>query len=106
MTERTDFELINPARVAIKDKSDIDKAESQKNSVLEEASATVLWGADIGSNRRNRRLYYRHEGWYKNETTTEEEWLLIVEALELKMEPGDYSDELKLNLTWEMLGFN
>ena len=39
-------------------------------------------------------------------TTQEEEWLLIVEALELRIKPGDYSDENKLNLTWEMLGFS
>ena len=31
--------------------------------------------------------------------------MLVVEALELKMEPGDYSDENKLNLTWEMINF-
>ena len=48
---------------------------------------------------------YRYEGLHRNETTQEEEWMLIVEALELKMEPGDYSDENKLNLTWKMLGF-
>jgi len=29
-----------------------------------------------------------------------------VEALELKMKPGDYSDENALNLTWYMLDFD
>lgn len=41
-----------------------------------------------------------------NDTTYEEEWMLVVEALELKMKPGDYSDENALNLTWYMLDFN
>ena len=34
-----------------------------------------------------------------------EEWLLIVEALELRVSPGEYSDENRLNLTWEMIDY-
>lgn len=74
---------------------------------MTDAEVTVLQGSDSGFRRRNaRELYYRHEGLYTNETTLEEQWLLVVEALELKMNPGDYSDELKLNMTWEMMDFN
>lgn len=53
-----------------------------------------------------RRLAYRHEELYTNETTLTEEWMLVVEALELRMNPGDYSDENLLNLTWQMTDFN
>lgn len=53
-----------------------------------------------------RRLAYRHEELVKNETTLTEEWMLVVEALELRMNPGDYSDENLLNLTWQMKDFN
>lgn len=53
MTERSDFEEINPARVAIKDKNDIEIAESQASSAFEQASATVL--SSDGGFLRNRR---------------------------------------------------
>ena len=32
--------------------------------------------------------------------------MLVVEALELKMDPGDFSDENALNMTWEMISFD
>ena len=32
--------------------------------------------------------------------------MLIVEALELRMNPGDYSDDNLLNLTWQMISFD
>lgn len=41
-----------------------------------------------------------------NDTTLTEEWMVIVEALELKMNPGDYSDDNLLNLTWQMQSFD
>ena len=42
MTERADFDEINPDRVAIKNPEDIEKAENQASSLQEELSATVL----------------------------------------------------------------
>ena len=34
------------------------------------------------------------------------EWLMVVDALELKMKPSEFSDPLVLDLQWEMLDFN
>ena len=52
------------------------------------SDTTILPNAS-GRQLRGRSLVYRYEGFYYNETTQEEEWLLIVEALELKMDPGE-----------------
>ena len=78
MTIRDDFEKINPSRVAISNSSDIALAEKE--------------GDDLSSHDR-RKLIYRHEGLYKNQTTLDEQWLLVVEALEVRMDPGEFSDE-------------
>ena len=51
-------------------------------------------------------MVYRYEGLFVDDVTLEENWLLIVEALELRLEPGDYSDPAKLNFTWEMRAYN
>ena len=70
MKQRDDFEELSPSKVAVH---------------LEDA------GSESSSRRRN--LIYRHEGWYKNQTVAEEvksekEWLLVFEALELRVVPG------------------
>jgi hypothetical protein len=100
MTERPDFDAINPSRVAV-NATDIIKAGNL-------TSADNITDAVVQNSgaRSRRQLYYRHQGWYQNETTLDKEWLLVVEALELRMNPGDYSDENSLNLTWRMIDFN
>lgn len=66
MTQRDDYDELNPSRVA-----------------------TVPENASSLNRERRRNLIYRHEGLYKNETAadthSEGEWLLILEALELRV---------------------
>lgn len=68
-------------------------------------STATKFDSDDGF-RRGRQLYYQYEGPFLNETSLEEQWMLVVEALELKMDPGDFSDENALNMTWEMISFD
>ena len=86
--QRDDFEELSPSKVAVR-----------------------LEDADSESSSRRRNLIYRHEGWYKNQTVTEEveskeEWLLVLEALELRVVPGEESDSNRLNLTWEVFSIS
>ena len=67
MTERDDYESINPSRVAVRDSTDIVKAEAQTSSEVDLASAVVLDSS--GGFRNRRQLNYRHEGFYMNDTT-------------------------------------
>ena len=82
MTERDDYEELYPARVGV--------LQDEKK-----------WEVDSFAKRRQ--LIYRHTGRYQNklnqtdnenETDTREEidyqWLLILEALELRMIPSEY----------------
>ena len=101
MTERPDFETINPSRVAV-NATDVIKTGKNLTEAVDLTDARVQ-NSSIGSRRQ---LAYRHKGLYLNETTLEKEWLLVVEALELRMNAGDYSDENALNLTWSMIDFN
>ena len=87
MTQRDDYDELNPSRVA-----------------------TVPENASSLNRERRRNLIYRHEGFYKNETAvdtySEGEWLLILEALELRVLAGEQSDSNSLNLTWEVYSFS
>ena len=67
---------------------------------MDSGPATVLDSETEGFGKLRRDLVYRHEGLIYNDTTLSEEWMLVVEALELRMNPGDYSDENLLNMTW------
>ena len=66
MKQRDDYEELFPSKVAVR---------------LEET--------DSEFSHRRRNLIYRHEGLYKNETAagtdSDGEWLLILEALELRV---------------------
>ena len=92
MTKRNDYEKIDPSRVAINNSSDI--------ALAEKADDDLKSLQDYASQGDRRQLIYRHEGVYKNQTTLDEQWLLVVEALEVRMDPGEFSDENQLNLTW------
>lgn len=51
-------------------------------------------------------LYYRTFNIYDN-FEDDPEWFLIVEALELKVRPGDPDTEMKnLNFTWQLVSYD
>lgn len=53
-----------------------------------------------------RRLYYRYYGMFDN-IEQDPEWYLIIEALELKIRPGDPDTELKsVNFTWSLVSYD
>lgn len=82
MTQRKDYPELNPSRVAVPNQN---------------------------PSYPKRSLIYRHEGWYTPHNSTaadEAQWLLILEALELQVVPGEYSDQQYLNLTWEVLSYS
>ena len=58
--------------------------------------------AKVLPDHNSRQLVYRHEGLYTDLETQKEQWQLIVEALELRINAGEYSEETMLNFTWEM----
>ena len=76
-------EQINRSRVAVENKNTTDE------SLLE-----------------RRRLYYRYYDIFDN-FELDPEWYLIIEALELKLRPGDPETErIDLNFTWYVVSFD
>jgi len=87
MTQQNDFGVINPSRVAVHNKN---------------STASDPYGFEQGQNGRrlNVRFYDKLEN-----TDKTPEWYLILEALEIKVRPGDFSHEQYLNLTWDMVSY-
>ena len=85
MTQRDDFALINPSRVAV---ANFNSTEADPYNVT------------------RRVLNVRYFDQLENREQLPE-WYLIVESLELKVRPGDLTEESRhLNLTWEMLSYS
>ena len=104
MTPPEDFTEINPSKVGIRDKEakKFDRTPDPPPDVIKTDNDLSISSIDPNNQRRQLDRGY---DWFEIEKH-KLEWLMVVDALELKMKPGEYSDPLVLDLKWEMLDFN
>ena len=103
MLEPEDYSEINPSKVGIRD-SDAEKFDRTPDPPVKHSTPNDLSTESITPDDR-RRYLERDYAWFEIERNRLE-WMMVVDALELKMRPGDLSDPQLLRLTWNMLDFN
>ena len=103
MLEPDDFTEINPSKVGIRDE-EAEQFDRTPDPPVTHSTPNDLSTESITPDDR-RRYLERERAWFETERNRLE-WLMVVDALELKLRPGDLSDPQLLRLTWHMIDFN
>ena len=104
MTQPEDFTVINPSKLGIRDE-DAQKFNRTEDDPTVFSTPNDLSLHSITPENHNRRNLERGYDWFEKDEDYLE-WLLVVDALELKLAPGENSNSAVLKLTWEMLNYS